>query len=127
MSARVVKMKTKVPPAPDWFDEHAAAHWQKIVPTLKDRGIFTPERIPAVEALCAQAATVRRCEIAMHGEPTMITGGNGAPRAHPLIAAKNKAAQNVLGLSKSLGLIGAQAPSPDAGSEPDELSEMGLD
>jgi P27 family predicted phage terminase small subunit len=123
----VVKMPAKIPPPPEWMGEDAAEHWRKIVPILHGRGMLTPERMPAIEALCSQAAEVRRCEIAMQGEPTIITGGNGAVRAHPVIAAKNKAAQNVLGLSKGLGLVGASAPPTNADGGPDELSDLGLD
>lgn len=127
MSARVVKMKTKAPAAPDYMSANAAEHWKQIVPVLQARGMFTPERMPAIHSLCVEAGAVRSYEETLKTEPVVVKTSTGIPKPHPLVNARTKAAHIVTTLSKSLGLIGAQAPRPDKDKGQDALSELGLD
>lgn len=117
------------PKAPRGLSKLARAEWDRIAPILRERGTLTAETEQLVAAYAGAVGMIAEIdrEMSRPGFRMTIKGGNGVPRAHPLIGSRNRASQNALQYAKRLGLFSAPAsPSNKGGAVADDYADLGI-
>lgn len=134
MAQKVVKLvpKTAENPAfipPKSLKKAARDEWTRLCALLRAKGTLTEENAPLLTAYVAAMAMIADCDKELARAKSMIVyGGNGVPRAHPLIGARNRASQNALQLAKRLGILGSTVTNPtkDPAADGDDYARLGI-
>jgi P27 family predicted phage terminase small subunit len=130
-AGNVVKLvpASKPPAVPKGLSKAAKAEWLRLQPLLTVRGTLTVENTPLLETYCAAMALIQDCDKELAKGKLVIKAGNGVPRPHPLLGARNRAAATALQLAKRLGIIGdGTAPAQPKGgaADGDAYSKLGI-
>jgi P27 family predicted phage terminase small subunit len=127
MAAEIVKLvkKPAAPVAPKGLSRDAKAEWLRLYALLKAKGTLTPANEPLLVAYVSAMALIAECDRELGKGKLLIKGAGGTVRPHPLLGARNKAAQNALQFAKRLGIIGDGTAPPTSGG-PDAWSSMDL-
>lgn len=119
MTAKLVKLKKQVQPAPAHLSARAKAHWEALAPGLATRGLLTPENTDLIAAYCGELAMVAEFDEILAREGLTVTGKDGVTRPHPCQRPRALASQRVIQFGKRLGLFDArEAPKGKAARDP---------
>ena len=130
MTGNVVRLvsATPAPTPPKGLSKAARAEWLRLHPLLRARGSVTPENEPLLGSYCAAMALIADCDRELAKGRLIIKAGNGVPRPHPLLGARNRAAATALQLAKRLGILGdGSAPAQKGGAaDGDAYTDLGI-
>lgn len=134
MAQKVIKLVPKATENPAFappksLNKAARAEWARLCALLRAKGSLTEENAPLLTAYVAAMAMIADCDKELARAKSMIVyGGNGVPRAHPLIGARNRASQNALQLAKRLGILGSTVTNPtkDPAADGDDYARLGI-
>jgi len=119
MTAKIVKLKKQVPPAPAHLSVRARAQWEALAPGLMARGLLTPENADLIAAYCGELAMLAEFGEILAREGLTVTGKDGVTRPHPCQRPRAMASQRVIQFGKRLGMFDArEAPKGKAGKDP---------
>ncbi len=114
MTAKIVKLKKQVPPAPAHLSARAKAQWETLAPGLMARGLLTPENTDLIAAYCGELAMLAEFGEILAREGLTVTGKDGVTRPHPCQRPRAMASQRVIQFGKRLGMFsGREAPGAD--------------
>lgn len=125
MTAKVLKLKRQVPPAPAHLPARVKAQWDALAPGLAARGLLTPENLPLVAAYCGDLAVIADADEVMSREGMTITGADGVTRPHPMARPRAMAAARAIQFGKRLHLFTARE-TPKGKKAKDPYAALGI-
>ena len=113
-------------PAPDWFTEHAAAEWARVMPILTERRILTDGDLGGLENYCVAIGQVRDMEIHIQEHGHIIDSLDGVLKRNPAVGIQADAMTRARLLASELGLtpVSRSRPAIRDEDEEDDLTSM---
>ena len=119
------------PEKPSWFNEEAAAEWDRLVARLGDEsGVLSPAHFGILTTTCLHYAQFREADlfIQQHGSTyeSVKGDGNRLVREYPQVRQRHDALQAYRKCLNDLGATPTQAPRVQRLPQQQELFEAGL-
>jgi P27 family predicted phage terminase small subunit len=95
---------TEIPPAPEYFDDESLAIWVQTAGLLIDRHDLTEGDLGQLEVFASNHALFRAVNRALAKDGLTIVTVKGELRAHPLLATRKGAEQQITISGTALGL-----------------------
>jgi P27 family predicted phage terminase small subunit len=107
MNPNEPKLPVEAPLMPKHLTTEVRQEWRRVTKSLSDMGILSRHDGPAIEMYCDAYSTMVKAQEGIKASGLLIKGGNGAPKANPLIAIANEAQRNALKILVEFGLTPA--------------------